>query len=297
MFEGLDSLALRGDAQEDYLPGTLSFDQKYVEALAEAYAEDARSRRIDYRRDPARDGKEDLAALLARLAGHIAGFDAFDGQGLLTAIVDALERRMPEGNANARSDFCSDAYLLFSPAVRELYRAGQRFFHLDFASWPCPPHHLLDGIEATAAERLFMKLSLPRHSLPAVHVGEGSKHCVASISGFFTNLGTGSEHCDFTFEGVHAYPLGRDSRGSAYRFASADDISITMPQRRETVTRVSDSGSVYLEFYSGFNLSYRASVALQDGHRTAFNLADNFFWEGNTIHVPDGAGGWSEVLP
>lgn len=297
MFEGLEGLALRGDAQEDYLPGTLAFDMAYVEALADAYAEDARFRRIDYRRNPAWDGKEDLAALLARLAGHISGFDAFDGQGFLSAVADALQKRMPADNVHATYDFCSDAYLLFSPITKELYRAGQRFLFLDIADWYCAPRHLIDGIEASDANPFFMKLILPRYSLPAVHIGEGSKHCVASVSGSFSDIGENSEHCDFTFEGVHAYPLGRDSRWSAYRFASADDIFITMPQRRETVTRVSDSGSVYLEFYNGFNLGYRVSVALQDGHRTAFNLADNFFWEGNTIHVPDGAGGWKEVLP
>ena len=296
-FDGLEVLASAGGSPEEYTPGSLSFDQGYVDALADAYAEDARSRTIAYRRDYAREPKADLAALFDLLPGHIAGFEAFDGQGFISAIADALQRRMPEGNVNVRSDFCSDSYLLFSPVVRELHRAGHNYLSLDVAGWPCPPYHLLDGIEAAAEKQLFMKFALPKHSLPAVHIGEGSRHCVASISGFFTNLGTGSEHCDFTFEGVHAYPLGKDSRGSAYRFASAADISITMPVRRESVARVSDSGSVYMEFYGRGNLGYRASVALQDGHRTAFNLSDKFFWEGNTIHVPDGAGGWKEVWP
>ncbi len=291
MFEGLERLALAGDAYEEYTHGPLSFDQGYVDTLAAAYAENAAGSRAPHGRIPAMEPRGELASLLRWLPDYITRFTGFGGQAFLDAVVDTLLRRMPQ----ADEDECYHAHLVLSPAVRELCKAGHRSLTLDLSEWPHAPFHLLDGIRGTEAKPFFAECILPARSLPPVYIGEGSEHCVVSISGDVTQVGKGSSHCDFTFEEMPSETFGRQSRGSVYRFACATALSLSRYKRAVTGSCTADGE--FSEVLGYEPDGYLATAVLKGGACTVFHLPDEFFCEGNRLLIPDGPCSWKEVRP
>ena len=289
MFEGLEGIALADGSREEYRHGALSFDQEYVDALAAAYAENATASRASHGRIPSMEPKGELASLLRWLPDYITRFIGFGGQAFLTGVAGALLRAMPL----ADEDECFHAYLVLSPVMRELCKAGHRSLTLDLSAWPHAPFHLLDGIKATAEKPVFVDFVLPERSLPPVYVGEGSEHCVATISGDVTQLGIESSHCDFTLEEMPREAFGRGSSASAYRFATATGLDLSRYRRAVPGGNTSDGEFYGVEGY--VDDGYLAAAEFSGSPRAIFHLPDEFFWEGNTLYIPDGAGSWQEV--
>lgn len=291
MFEGLEGIALAGDASEQYAHGALSYDQEYVDALAGAYTEAAAASRQPHGRIPAMEPRGELASLLRWLPDYITRFTGFGGQAFLDAVSDTLLRRMPQ----ADEDECYHAHLVLSPVMRELCKAGHRSLVFNLSEWPHAPLHVLDGVKATAEKPFYAECILPGSSLTPAYVGEGSEHCVATVSGDVTQIGLGSSHCDFILDSLPSESFGRHSTASAYRFVCASGISLT--RARRTIGGGSTADGEFTEVLGYEPDGYYAGVELLDGQRALFHLPDEFFWEGNSLLIPDGLAGWKEVRP
>ncbi len=259
-FEGLPP---HQAGEESYEPGACGFDRTLVEWLISLY-DDEMLLIMDSNR--MQSLFREYADLFTRELGEVAG-SGFNANLFLDAVVRGIGEHLEESGCESRLTYLGH---LLDPLVQALYDLGHNDFTIDCDALPCYPDSLGYYLGGEESRRLRAA-----YRADPGYFGHKTAHCDLTLVGNAFRLGTFSKWSGFSIEG-EAHQVAHYSSHCSYRLRAFQCLSVTseMPSDCE----------------------FRISQKMTPGRMRRLK-GDNFFRQGNTILVPDGSGGWTEVRP
>lgn len=270
MFEGLEGLGLRSDAPgaragEAYTPGERGYDPTLVKGLFEEFIQ-----RLSQRPTYTEGWWKGLSDERAHQLGSLPGLD---GQAFLDSLVMELAW-------HAGEYLSSETRLLLTPCINTLSALGHHELYLDargFLSGDSYSHEEV-GQLVRGTEGQVIKLACDVPETPGgsttLRVGSECRYVSMDVRGTMHHLGMSARHSEFTARGF-VYILGFNALKCVFRLPDIEPCQRPVLMNRPTIGR-----------------SYLMQAKLRP-----MELQTEFWDRGNSLLVPDGKGGWTEVLP
>ncbi len=278
----LDGLrgALWDQEDESYSPGESGYDPGIVDDLFNDFI----------RRGIPDWSKEWSRKLQEEYAPRFRLFGSFNGQLLLDEIVKRYNGVIVE--ARREDPGGRNIHHFLNPLLQVLYDVGENGLTLDMSDYP-HTYGDLPGILAGSAEDPFsirfitgsqtvMFSNVSEGTYVARSVGWKLDHVALHAAGSTFYFGGDCRNSDLTLDG-HVSKLGYGSSDCIFRLEGAERASMKMHAKHQW--EKSTDGSAYTLLVTRKGICWDTDLQLE-------------FWdEGNTLLVPDGSGGWMEVLP
>lgn len=185
--------------------------------------------------------------------------------------IDALVKELTIKEAGAFHLTRMDS--LFSPLLQALYNLERNDFDLDLSHLPVRPYRMMTYLSGT--EDNVLRLS---YNGKVWRFGEYLSHCSLDAKGHVQYL-VGHKTQDSEFI-LHVPPenIGDSGLNNRFRLSGIDELSLP-----------------YIQYYK---YPPRIALVLKRGDCITEALVEkHFFKNGNQLHIPEGPGGWKEVLP
>ena len=280
-FEGLEGILPAGEREqyEPGLPGVVG--RGWIEPLIDAYLRGEFSMDYDYRRE---DAVKDIRAELEGVAHH----GEFDANRFLDTLLLRTSLTMEEKSILTLAT-------LMNPLLQALYELGHNGFMLDMREMPFV-NSIANGLQGTPERPLELSLigmwTSDAFEWPClVHdIGSRTEHCIITMQGDVNMIGRESIRSEYIIDGA-VYHLGIDGAQCTYRLTNPDSVRVRGYGWKHQLRRAFGMRSK-IQVLSSVRKEAHPSITAY-----ATYLEPDFFGSGNTLLVPDGAGGWKEVTP
>jgi len=243
--------------REPYEPGKLGYPEGILDEILELY--------LDIPEEDFSETRDNLEPVIGRAAYKLCLYprDEFNPNALLDGLLHKLY-------AKATDSYLTSGGHLVSAVMHILFNLQYNDFLLDVSPYPTTYPNGLNSIacDLRGEPDRYMKVTCIGD---IKEVGIGLDYCDLSYKGTVVNVACGAKHSILTLQGSFKY-FGMVSEDSEFHVPAHYTPKLSTLMKRCTV--YADSDDIDLE-----------------------TLPEKFFLKENTLRVPDGAGGWKEVIP